>query len=73
MAGLKDTINGVTAWLKTFFELGVALILLFIIIDILFPGTTGVVDNVGEVVASFSREGIVGVIALLFFLWIFKK
>jgi hypothetical protein len=73
MATLRDTLRTTSGWLKDIFEFGIALILLFIVIDILFPGTTGVVNNVGEIVSSFASEGIVGLIALLFFLIVYKR
>lgn len=73
MATIRDTLQSVTGWLRDVFDFGVALVLLFVVIDILFPGTTGVVENLGGIVSSFAAEGVVGLIALLFFLWIYKK
>ena len=73
MAGIKDTLQTVTGWLRELFEFGVAVILLFVVIDILFPGTTGIIGNIGEIVSSFAQEGVVGLIALLVFLLIYKK
>lgn len=73
MASLRDTLQKTTGWLREIFDFGIALVLLFVVIDILFPGTTGVVENIGEIVSSFAAEGVVGLIALLVFLWIYKK
>ncbi len=73
MAGVKDVIDSVGGWLKTLIDLGLSVILVFVIIDILFPGTTGILDNIGAVVASFADNGIVGLIALLLFMMIYKK
>ena len=73
MAIFKDTLRTIDEWLKAFFELGFSLILVFVVIDILFPGTTGVVKNLAEIVGSFAKEGVVGLIALLIFLLISKK
>lgn len=73
MASLKEVLQTTTGWLREILNFGIALILLFVVIDILFPGTTGVIENVGEIVGSFAREGVVGLIALLFFLWIYKR
>ena len=73
MATLNETLRTTSGWLKDIFEFGISLILLFVVIDILFPGTTGVVNNVGEIVSSFASEGIVGLIALLFFLLVYKR
>ncbi|MFQ6675954.1 MAG: hypothetical protein ACE5LH_06370 [Fidelibacterota bacterium] len=73
MASLKDTLQSATGWLRDIFDFGIAIVLLFVLIDILFPGTTGVVKNIGEIVSAFSAEGVVGLIALLVFLWIYKR
>lgn len=73
MALLRDTLQKTTGWLREIFDFGIALVLLFVVIDILFPGTTGVVENIGDIVSSFAAEGVVGLIALLVFLWIYKK
>lgn len=73
MATLKITLQTINDWLKTFIELGLSLLLAFVIIDILFPGTTGVIQNIGVIVGGFAKEGVVGLIALLIFLMIYRK
>lgn len=69
---LKETISSMTDWLRTATELGMSIILVMVIVDVLFPGTTGVVNNLGIIVSQFSREGMVGLIALLMFLLVFR-
>jgi len=49
------------------------LILALVIIDVLFPGSTTVVSNIGAIVGQFSTEGLSGLIALLLFLILFKN
>ena len=73
MSSVNDAMSQLTGWLRTATELGMALVLTFVIIDILFPGTTGVVANIGTIVAQFSKEGLSGLIALLLFLVLFKN
>lgn len=70
---IKDTMSTMNDWLRTATELGLTLILAFVIIDVLFPGTTGIVKNLGMIVGQFSKEGLVGLIALLMFLIVFKN
>ncbi|GMR18596.1 MAG: hypothetical protein BMS9Abin33_1019 [Gammaproteobacteria bacterium] len=70
---VKDTLATVTDWLHYATDFGFALILALVIIDVLFPGTTGVVNNLGVIVGQFSKEGLTGLIALLLFLLIFKN
>ena len=73
MQSIKETLTTVTEWLRHATEFGFALILTFVIIDVLFPGTTGVVANLGVIVGQFSKEGLVGLISLLLFLLVFKN
>jgi hypothetical protein len=72
MTPIKESMAHVTDWLRSGTEFGMSLILAFVVIDILFPGTTGVVNNLGVIVGEFSKEGLAGLIALLFFLILFK-
>ncbi len=76
MATAKDTIResitGLNDWLRTLTEVGMSLILVLLVVDVLFPGTTGLIHNLGMIVGQFSKEGIAGLIALLMFLLVFK-
>lgn len=69
----RNIIQDINGWLKVLAEFGLSLILVFVVIDILFPGTTGIVNNLAQIVASFAKEGIVGLIALLLFLLIYRR
>ncbi|MBL4762714.1 MAG: hypothetical protein JKY93_08450 [Gammaproteobacteria bacterium] len=73
MTAATKSMLTVTGWLKSFTELGLTLILALVVLDILFPGTTGIIGNLGVIVAQFSREGLSGLIALLLFLIMFKN
>ncbi len=73
MASYRDIIPKMNDMLTPIIELGVSLILAFVVIDVLFPNTTGVVNNIGVIVSQFSSEGLAGLIALLLFLMVFKK
>ena len=74
MAGIKDVIDSVGGWLKSLIDLGLAFILILVIINILFPeGPIRIIDNIGAVVGSFAENGVVGLIALLLFMLVYKK
>ena len=73
MAMIREVLNCSTGWLKDVFEFGIALVLILVLIDVLLPGTTGIITNVGEMVGSFAREGVVGLIALLLFLLLARR
>ncbi len=73
MASIKEVMADVTSWLRSATELGISLILAFVVIDVLFPGAIGVVDSIGIIVSQFSEQGLVGLIALLLFLLLFRQ
>jgi len=59
--------QNVQGWLKSITDFGVAVILAAIVIDVIFPGFTGVTANIGLIVQQFSEAGLAGFIALLLF------
>lgn len=73
MAALNDLFKTVVGWLKALVELGFALALVFLVVDVLFAQPIGIVDNVAELINTFVDNGVVGLIALLFFLAIYKS
>ena len=73
MAALNDRVDTVVGWLKALVELGFALALVFLVVDVLFAQPIGIVDNVAELINAFVDNGVVGLIALLFFLAIYKS
>ena len=73
MSSVKESINTVTGIIQTATEFGLTLVLALVIIDVLFPGTTGLITNLGAIVGEFSKEGLSGLIALLLFLILFKN
>jgi hypothetical protein len=73
MTVVTESITTLTSWLRSVAELGMALVLTFVLIDVLFPNTTGVLNNLSAVVGSFAKEGVAGLIALLLFLVLVKK
>jgi len=73
MASVNDLFDTVVGWLKALVNLGFALVLVFLVVDVLFAQPIGIVDNVATLINSFVDNGVVGLIALLFFLAIYKS
>lgn len=73
MATVKSIFQNIKGWAMDLVEIGLALVLVFLIVDILFGPTIGVVDNLVAVINSFVSQGIVGLIALLVLLAIYNK
>lgn len=73
MAALKETFSTITGWLKDIVNFGLALALVFLVVDVLFGQTTGIVANLSDLIASFVDEGVVGLIAFIVFVAIYRS
>ena len=58
VTSVKEAISQVSDILQIVIQFGMTLILAFVVIDVLFPSTTGVIKNIGAIVGQFSKEGI---------------
>lgn len=68
MNGLNALLSSVGGIVKGVTGAALTLIPLFLVVDIISPGTTNVVSNLGALVDSFTGEGLTGLIVLLFVL-----
>ena len=73
MASLKDTFSTIVGWLKEIVNLGLALALVFLVVDLLFGETTGIVGNFSDLIASFVDEGVIGLIIFVILLAIYRS
>ena len=73
MATVKSVLSNVKGWAMDIVEFGLALVLVFLVIDILFGQQINIVDNLIAVINSFVGQGVVGLIALLIILGIYSK
>ena len=70
---IRNALQSITGWGKEVVDFGVAGIMVGVVVDILFPGTTGVIDNIADLVGNISSQGVAGVIALLLFVTIYNR
>ena len=70
---IKDALSTVTAVAKGTVGLGLSLVTVALVVDILFPGTTGIVSNVSALVSSFTSQGLVGLVTLVVFVAIASR
>jgi len=70
---INDSLTSVSSVLKGVVGLGMSLVVTFLVVDLLFPGTTNIVSNVASLVNSFIGHGLVGLIALLIFVTLFSR
>jgi len=70
---MQDALNTIGGWMSSATELGLKVVIAAIVVDVLFPDTTGIIGNIGAAVGNFSSNGVAGLIALLLFLVLFRQ
>lgn len=73
MASLRETFASINGWVKDVIEIGLSLALVFLVVDLLFGPVTKIVLNLTGLISSFVSQGVVGLIALIIFLAIYRK
>ena len=73
MPTLRETFASISSWIIDIVEIGLSLALVFLVIDLLFGPKTQIVANLSNLINSFVSQGVVGLIALIVFLAIYKK
>lgn len=73
MAGLRETLQSISSWITDLVEIGLSIALIFLVIDLLFGSPIGIVGNLCGLINNFVSQGVVGLIALIIFLAIYKK
>jgi hypothetical protein len=68
--GTFDTVGGVVG---TITDLALRLIAALVVVDVLFPGTTGIIENIGQLLDQFGENGLGGLVAVLLFLLLYKN
>ena len=62
---IQGALSAVGGLVKGVTGLGLTLIPLFLVVDIIDPGRTNIVSNLGQLVDSFTGEGLVGLVILI--------
>ncbi|MAB90238.1 MAG: hypothetical protein CMJ90_12370 [Planctomycetes bacterium] len=70
MGQLTRTLQGL---LDELANVGTSLLLVLVIVDFMFPGSTGIVHNISLVLSSLSKEGQFSLVALLLFLLVHHR
>lgn len=73
MANVIGTLNTVSGYARSITDFGLRIIVALLVVDVLFPGSTQMVRNVGGMVGQFGANGLAGLIAILLFLLLYKN
>jgi hypothetical protein len=73
VASMKGTFDTVGGFVGTITDLALRLIAALVVVDVLFPGTTGIIENIGQLLDQFGENGLGGLVAVLLFLLLYKN
>ena len=65
---MSSVVRTIQRWLDELGGLLASLVLVLVLVDILFPGSTGIVANLGGLMAGLSVEGRYSLVAIFLFL-----
>jgi len=65
---MGQVVRSIQSWLDDLAGLLASVVLVLALVDILFPGSTGIVTNVGTLLAGLSQEGRISLVAIFLFL-----
>lgn len=73
MANVKGTIDTVSGYVRTLTDFGLRVIVALVVVDVLFPESSAINENIGVLVGQFGENGLAGLIAVLLFLLLYKN
>jgi len=58
---------------RTLTDFGLRVIVALVVVDVLFPASSAINENIGVLVGQFGENGLAGLIAVLLFLLLYKN
>ena len=68
--GALSTVGG---WAKSVTDFGLTIITALIVVDILYPNSSYITENLARVVGDFGDQGVAGLIVVLLFLVLYRR
>ena len=57
----------------TITDVALKLIAALVVVDVLFPGTSSIIENIGQLLDQFGQNGLGGLVAVLLFLFLYNN
>jgi hypothetical protein len=70
---IRGTVESVTGLVSSITDAGLKVAVALLVVDVIYPGSTGLAQNLGAVVSQFGENGMAGIIALFLFATLYKK
>ena len=73
MGPLMGALSTVGGWAKSVTDFGLTVITALIVVDILYPNSSYITENLARVVGDFGDQGVAGLIVVLLFLVLYRR
>ena len=73
MGGFMAVLNTVGGYAKSVTDFGLTVIVALVVVDVIFPTSTRIIENIAIVVDQFGDQGVAGLIALLLVLVLYRR
>jgi hypothetical protein len=73
MGPIMGALSTVGGWAKSVTDFGLTIITALIVVDILFPNSSYITENLARVVSDFGDQGVAGLIVVLLFLVLYRR
>ena len=73
MGPIMGALSTVGGWAKSVTDFGLTIITALIVLDILYPNSSYITENLARVVSDFGDQGVAGLIVVLLFLVLYRR
>jgi len=73
MGPIMGALSTVGGWAKSVTDFGLTVITALIVVDILYPNSSYITENLARVVSDFGDQGVAGLIVVLLFLVLYRR
>ena len=73
MGPIMGALSTVGGWAKSITDFGLTIITALVVVDILYPSSSNINENIAIVVDQFGDQGVAGLIVLLLFMVLYRR
>ena len=73
MGPIMGALSTVGGWAKSVTDFGLTVITALIVVDILYPNSSYITENLARVVSDFGDQGVAGLIVVLLFFVLYRR
>ena len=73
MGPIMGALSTVGGWAKSITDFGLTIITALVVVDIRYPSSSNIIENIAIVVDQFGDQGVAGLIVLLLFMVLYRR